>query len=108
MADNVSTKKEIVTLVGAQSKTIEDISERLVKTEEHLEKQDSKNSAIVIGVLVALVFIVGTVAVEVVLSNRADAKFYSNLEKNIYEQNLKVQDINNKIDNIKARNPYLK
>lgn len=102
------TKKEIVGLVEAQAKSIDSISERLVKIESLVEKQDSKNQNIVIGVVVAFLFIVGTVAVEVILSDKKDVQFYSGLERNIYEQNLKVQDLTNKVDNVKIRNPYLK
>ncbi|OGI71678.1 hypothetical protein A3B84_00300 [Candidatus Nomurabacteria bacterium RIFCSPHIGHO2_02_FULL_35_13] len=115
MADPITTKREIVGLVEAQAKSLDDISQRfskienLVNTQEFRnEKQEARNHEIMIAVLVAFVLIVGTVAVEVILSNRADKQFYSNLYKDIYEQNFKVQDLNNKIENIKIRNPYLK
>lgn len=108
MADPIPSKKEIVSLVEAQAKSTDSISERLVKVENLVEKQDSKNQNILIGVLVALVLIVVTVAVEVILSNKKDSEFYSRLEKGIYDQNLKIQDLNNKVDNIKIRNSYLK
>lgn len=108
MAEPVPTKKEIVGLVEAQATSIDSISERLVKIEKLVDKQDSKNQNIILGVLVAFILIVVTVAVEVILSNKTENQFYSDLEKNIYEQNLKVQDLNNKMDNIKIRNPYLK
>ena len=80
----------------------------MVKIEKLVDKQDSKNQNIILGVLVAFILIVVTVAIEVILSNKTDSQFYFDLEKNIYEQNLKVQDLNNKMDNIKIRNPYLK
>ena len=104
----IPTKKEIVELVDAQANTIDSISERLVKIENSVEKQDSKNQSIIIGVVVAFIFIIGTVAVEVMLSDKRDSQFYSGLEKDVYDQNLKVQDLNNKVDNIKILNPYLK
>ena len=102
------SKKEIVGLVEAQAKSIDSISERLVKVESLVEKQDSKNQNIIIGVVVALIFLVGTVAVEVIMSNKQESQFYSGLQNNVYEQNLKVQDLNNQVENIKIRNPYLK
>jgi hypothetical protein len=108
MVDLIPTKKEIVKLVDAQTNTIDSISERLVKIEKLIDKQDSKNSSVIIGVVVAFILVVGTVAVEVILSNRKDSQFYSGLQNNIYDQNLKVQDLNNKVENIKIRNPYLK
>ena len=104
MAENIPSKKEIVSLVEAQANSIDSISERLVKVENLVEQQDTKNQGIVIGVLIALVLIVATVAVEVVLSNKKDAQFYSQLEKDISEQNLKVQDLSNKVDILKIRN----
>lgn len=108
MADSIPTKKDIVKLVDAQANTIDSISERLVKLENLIDKQDSKNQNVITGVLIASVLIVLTVAVEVVLSNRTERGFYSQLEANISEQNLKIQDLSNQISNIKVRNPYLK
>ena len=115
---DIPTKKEIVGIMGAQATSIDSISERLVRLEKLIEKQDlknqnlvdkldSKNQNIVIGVVVAFILIVGTVAVEVILSNKKDAQFYSGLEKNIFDQNLKVQDLGNTVDNLKIRN-YLR
>lgn len=108
MTENSPTKKEIVGLVEAQANSIDDFSKRLVRVEILVDKQDSKNQNIIIGVVVAFILIVGSVAVEVLLSNRVDQQFYSGLERNTYEQNLKIQDLNNKVENIKARNSYLK
>ena len=109
MTDSTSKiKKEIINLVEAQAESIDSISERLVKAEALIDKQESRNRNIIIGVVVAVVLIVATVAVEVLLSNRSDMQFYSQLEKNIYDQNLKIQDLNNILGNLKIRNPYLK
>ncbi len=115
MIDRPLKKADIVDLVEAQGKTTDEIAQNLVdvtrrlkSVESLIEKQDSKNLNIIVGVVVAFIFIIGTVAVEVMLSNEKDGQFYSNLEKDIYEQNLKVQDLSNKVENIKIRNPYLK
>lgn len=109
MADSTSKiKKEIVGLVEAQAESIDSISERLVKVEALVEEQESRNRNIIIGVVVAVVLIVATVAVEVILSNKSDRQFYSQLQKDIYEQNLKFQDLRNMLNNFKIRNPYLK
>jgi hypothetical protein len=108
MTDIIPTKKEIVGLVEAQANSIDDISKRfyiienLVNTQEFRnEKQEKRNQNITIAVLVAFILIVGSVAVEVHLSNKQDTQFYLGLEKDIYEQNLMVQDLNNNMDNIK-------
>jgi len=94
-----------ISLVDA---SIVQLIQDLIQTKKELETQRSESKSIIIGAVFALILIVGTVAVEVILSNRADKQFYSGLNKDIYEQNLKVQDLNNKIDNLKIRNPYLK
>lgn len=108
MADSIPTKKDIVKLVDAQANTIDSISERLVKIENLIDKQDSRNQNVITGVLIASVLIVLTVAVQIIISNKTDKQFYSELGNNISEQNLKVQDLSNQVYNIKARNPYIK
>lgn len=115
MAEPIPTKKEIVGLVEAQANSIDDISKRfyriesLVNTQEFRnERQEGRNHNIMVAVLVAFILIVGSVAITIIVSNKKDAQFYLGLEKDIFDQNLKIQDLNNKIDNIKIRNPYLK
>lgn len=75
---------------------------------EDLKSQKQITWQVIVGVLIAFIVIVVTVALQVLQSNRQDKQYYSDLEKNIYDQNLKVQDLNNRVDNIKIRNPYLK
>jgi hypothetical protein len=108
MTETTPSKKEIVSVIEAQTQSIDSISERLVAVENLVEKQDTKNQGVIIGVFIALILIVATVAVEVMLSNKKDAEFFSGFQKDIYEQNLKVQDLNNRVDNLKIRNSYLK
>ncbi len=108
MADFLPKKKEIIGLVEAQAKLIDSITERLSGTERLVEKQETRNYGVIIGVLVGTGLVVASVAVSVIISNKADKQFYSGLEKDRYEQNLKVQDLSNKVDNLKIRNPYLK
>lgn len=88
--------------------TAEDVFEReFANLKKDLESQKQITWQVIIGVLVAFISIVFVTAVQVNYSNKKDAQFYSSLEKDIYEQNLKVQDLNNKFDNLKIRN-YLK
>ncbi len=108
MADPVPNKKEIVGLVEAQAKSIDSISERLSKIEGLVDKQETRNKDIMIAVLVAFILIVGSAAISVITSNKRDNQFYSGLEKDNYEQSLKIQDLSNKIDLIKAKNSYLR
>lgn len=108
MQDRIFKKSKIIDLVEAQGKTTDSISQRLVNLEELINKQESRNDNVIYAVLIASILIVGSVAIEVIISNKNDMQFYAGLEKSIHEQNLKVQDFNNKIDNLKIRNPYLK
>ena len=107
MVDKIPTKVEILDMVDAQGGTIDDISKRLGKLEEKLEKQDSKNQNVIIGTLIALVLIVGTVAVEVIISNKNDSQFYSGLQRDVHDQDLKVHDLSTKIETMRIKN-YLK
>jgi hypothetical protein len=89
--------------------TAEDVFEReFLNIKNNLESQKQITWQVIVGVLIAFIAIVAVTAIQVNYSNRKDAQFYSNLEKDIYEQNLKVQDLNNEVDNIKILNPYLK
>lgn len=104
-------KSDIVGLVEAQGKTTDDISQRLVALEESVNSQESRNQNIIYAVLIAFLLVIGTMVADVFFfnaSSKKDVQFYSELEKNIYDQNLKIQDLNNKVDNVKIRNPYLK
>lgn len=102
------TKKEIVSIVDAQAKSIDAISERLVKIENLIEKQDSKNQNVLYAVLIAFVLLVGSIAIEVIVSNKDDKQYYASIEKDIREQISNTQELNNEVDNLKIRNPYLK
>lgn len=108
MVDTNPSKKEIVGLVEAQAKSIDSISERLLKIENLVDKQDSRNRDIIIAVLVAFVLVVGSAVLEVVISNQKDSEFYSGIEKKIYEQNLEIRGLSNGMENLQVRNPYLK
>lgn len=105
--DKIPTKGEIFSTVNAQGGTIDDISKRLAKLEEKLDKQEDRNKNMVYAVLIAFLLVVGGVAAEVMISNKRDSQFYSGLIKEVYDQNLKVQDLSNKLDNLRVRN-YLK
>jgi len=105
---DIPSKKEIVGLVEAQAASVDDISKRLAKMELSVEKQDSRNKNIIIAVLVAFIFIIGTVAIEVIISNRDNGEFSYKLNSDLRNQDSKIGDLINKVDNLKVRNPYLK
>lgn len=104
MVEQQLKKAEIVSILQAQGQSTESISKRLVALEQLVDRQESRNKEIIYAVLVAFLLVVGTVAVEVLLSNKKDMQFYSQISKDAYEQNLKIQDLNNKIDILKIKN----
>lgn len=115
----MGSESKILSLVQAQSQTSEALSERLVKMEGLVEKQESRNQNLLYAVLFALVFIVITVAVEVILStgreDRSMATFYAEIQDVKDEQVSRNRDVDdnifllqNQFDILKARNPYLK
>ena len=119
MADKNPTKTEILGTVQAQAETLKELSERLVKIEGQTEKQESRNQNIIYAVLFALAFIVVTVSVEVVLSNKSDNSVANDFSEKLFNMqentNNKINDLQNNINDIrseflllKAKNPYLK
>jgi hypothetical protein len=92
----------------AQAETLETLSARLVKIETLAEKQESRNQTVLYAVLMAAVFIVVTVAVEVIISRGQDGSdmnnFYSQMATIKQQQN----SLQEEYDMLKARNPYLK
>jgi hypothetical protein len=106
--DTTPTKKEMIKIVEAQTETIDSISKKLVDLEGRVSKQDSKNQNIIIGVLVAVVLIVVTVAIQIILSTKHDESFYNDLKNEVFKQEIKIKDIENTQKNFKILNPYLK
>ncbi len=128
MTEKAPTKTEILGVVEAQADSLKELSERLVKMEtlsdrlvtiETLtENQEKRNQNILYAVLFAVVLIVFSVGVSVMLSNRTNessaekaadkVNFMQN--QNLDELNgleIKVNDLSNQIDLLKARN-YLR
>ncbi len=106
------TKKNVTSVVAAQAASVDEISRRLKSLENLIYRQESRNQNIIIGVLVALVLIVLTVAAEVILSNRITQDFYSNYDLRFMEKintvESKTNDIDNKILELRSKNLYLK
>jgi len=92
MADKLSSKSEILSVVGAQS---ENLSERILKIENSTEKQESRNHSITQVVLIGFVVIVVAVAVEVILSTKLDSS-------RIDQFNDKISGVQNQITEIKG------
>ncbi len=115
MADKAPTKTEILGLVQAQSETTQDISERLVrieklvdKQESRNDKQESRNQGALYAVILGFFFIVVAVAVEIIISNRQDNSVYNGINSEITETQNRVSDIQNQMDVLKAKNSYLR
>lgn len=108
MANKAYTRSEFLGVVEAQNETLQELSERLVRTENLTEKQENRNQNTLYVVAIAAVFIVVTVAVEVLLSNR-DTSWRDDRAFNQYAKSqAKAADLQEQINVLKARNPYLK
>lgn len=70
-----------------------------------IQRSESKN--IINGVLIALVVIVVTVALQVIFANRIDNKQYNSFYKDLNDQRIELNNIKNNFENLKIRN-YLK
>lgn len=112
MSDKSPTKSEILGVVEAQSETIESISQRIVKIEGLIEKQDSKNQNVIVGVLIASVLIVVTVAIETLHSNNSDNKRFDKYMEDRNQDNINFlnsfNELQKQIELLRAKNPYLK
>ncbi len=86
------------------------LSDEVKEVKKELETQRSETKNIIIGVLVAFVLIVVTVAVEVILSHKdsSDVEKSLNLDEQLMNQKIEMNNLSNKVDNLKVRNPYLK
>lgn len=115
MTDQTSSKTVIIDIVQAQSKTLDEVSKRLVSIEKLTEKQESRNFNIIIAVLIASVFLVATIAIQVFLSERNDRGRNDNLLEKVNEtkqEQIKIEteqsQLKDEINNLKIKNPYLK
>jgi hypothetical protein len=112
MADKLVTKKEVIGLAQAQADSLKELSERVSQVEKDVENQESKNDSVIKYVLIAFVFTVLIVAVEVLLSNNHTDSVATGFSDKIIQMQSSVDTETNNMDNqmqlLKARNPYLK
>lgn len=122
MPDNIPSKSEIFSAVQAQAESLDDLSKRFRTVELSNEKQQDRNQTVTIAVLIAFIAIVVAVAIQVIISNRSDENFISNLLDQVHQTNtdnldlkgqLKLLEQDNlalhkQIDSIRTLNPYLK
>lgn len=101
-------RTEILDLKKAQAETAQAFSERLVKVEGVVEKQESRNQGILYAVIIGCLFIVVTVAVEVIISNKSEATKYDQIFDSLIEMQKDNDDIQYEIELLRAKNPYLK
>jgi len=108
----IGSGKPNISIVDAAIVTLSKELE-LVKGELSTQRSESKN--IIIGVLIAFIIIVVTVAVSVLLSDYFSYKSSTNDSRNrieysqkINDQEIQMNDLKNKVDNLKILNPYLK
>lgn len=108
MANKPPTRSEFLDLKQAQAQTSEQFSERFNEIVNLVEKQEFKNQNVTYLVLFAFVAIVVTVAIEVLVSNRYEQSSYQGINDRIMNINEKLYELENKIELLKIRNPYLK
>ena len=85
MTEHLLKESEILNIEDAQISTLDALSGRLVKLEKLIEKQDNRNRDVIIGVLVASVLIVVTIAVQVSLSDRSDRQRSDDFLEKVYK-----------------------
>jgi len=89
--------ERFVDLKEAMTKTFDELTKRVEKIDEKVEGQRKETNTIIIGFIIAVVFIFITVAVEVLFFHVRSSS--ENLEiQNKYFQ--EVKDLNEKIDNL--------
>ena len=108
MNEKVPTKLEIFNTVDAQGKTIQVLSERILKIENLTDKQEDRNKSIIIAVLVAAVLIVAATAIEIFFSEKEDRERTDNLLESVQKAQMDVFEVETDLQTLKVRNPYLK
>ena len=108
MADKSPTRSEILDTVQAQSESLQEMSERLVRTEKLVEKQESRNQNALYAVIIGFFFIVVSVAVEVIISTKHEDAVYAGVYNAIISMEDRVLSAQHQIDLLRAKNPYLK
>jgi hypothetical protein len=104
----IGSGKPDISLIDAAIVTL---TKEMGEVKAEVKSVRSDNNSIIIGVLIALVVIVVAVAVQVILANKvtgdsvnADMKFNDKLNS----QEIEINNLRNKVDNIKTLNPFLK
>lgn len=109
---SIGSGKPDITEIAAAIVTI---NREITEVRTEVKAQRSENSGVIIGsvvaVSVAVILIVGTVAVQTMQANtlRGD-EFQSEftLSDKMNAQQIQINNLENVVDNIKVRNPYLK
>lgn len=122
MVERLPTKVEILEIVDAQTSTVDELSKRLVRIEQLVEKQEDRNSNIIYAVLMAAVLVVVAVAVEVIISDRADLRRSDSFLERVYtverdgekiDMELEksweeIRALKEDLDSLRVNNRYLK
>ena len=103
-----SQTEKILTTLDARLESLEQLSERVVAMEKLSEKQESRNQGVLYAVLFGAVFILITVAVEVIISNKDDASNQASFYQSISEVKDQVNNNATDLKILKAKNSYLK
>jgi CMP-2-keto-3-deoxyoctulosonic acid synthetase len=108
MNDRIPTKVEIFNAVDAQGKTIQALSERILKIENLTDKQEDRNRTIIIAVLIAVVLIVAGAAIQVFFTEKDDRERTDRLLETVQKAQMDTFTTETDLQTLKVRNPYLK
>ncbi len=115
MLERTPSGTDIFGVVQAQSQAVDELSKRLVKIEQLADKQESRNTTVIIAVLVAAVLLVATVAIQVSVSDKQDRGRADQLLERVHgveekglELEMQQSGLKDNLESLRARNVYLK
>ena len=94
--------------VVAQTVAEDVIEKKLAGLREELSNQKSISWQIVIGVAVAFILAVGVLVYDGISSRQSNIEQFNSVNGEIREQSASIVNLENDVNNIRIRNPYLK
>jgi|SRR3989344_3096351 len=106
VAPRKSSPPDILTLDEVVAKNV--FEKEFATLKKELEAQHSITWQVVIGVAFAFILAVGVIVSDAIISRNTYLDGTSAIGKEINGQALELNNLKNAIDNLRARNPYLK
>jgi len=89
--NNEIIKKPKISTEGVNTKFVDLLFKEVKELKEKIKEEKQHNSNIIIGVLIAFVFIVVTVAIEVILFHTNTKAYHANLKNQDFQKILEVK-----------------